>query len=76
MGKTYHALGEFNKAIFLFDKAIDRFGVNIFLLNSLGDCYFNLGKLREALAAWGKSLEIMPDQPQIKEKVLSIREKK
>jgi GWxTD domain-containing protein len=76
LGKTHHALGEFDKAIFLFDKAIDRFGVNIFLLNSLGDCYFNLGKLRDALAAWGKSLEIMPDQPQLKEKVLSIREKK
>jgi len=76
LGKTHHALGEFDKAIFLFDKAIDRFGVNIFLLNSLGDCYFNLRKLREALAAWEKSLEIMPDQPQIKEKVLSIREKK
>jgi GWxTD domain-containing protein len=43
LGKTYHALGEFDKAIFLFDKAIDRFGINIFLLNSLGDCYFNLG---------------------------------
>jgi tetratricopeptide (TPR) repeat protein len=76
LGKTHQALGEYDKAIFLFDKAINRFGINVFLLNSLGECYFNLRKFKEALVAWEKSLEIKPDQPRIKEKVESIREKK
>ncbi len=76
LGRTCQALGELDRAIFFFDKAIDRFGINIFLLNSLGECYFRLRMLKEALAAWEKSLEIKPDQPRIKEKVEFIREKK
>jgi tetratricopeptide (TPR) repeat protein len=76
LGRTCQALGELDRAIFFFDKAIDRFGINIFLLNSLGECYFRLRMLKEALAAWEKSLEIKPDQPRIKEKIESIREKK
>jgi GWxTD domain-containing protein len=76
LGKTHQALGEYDKAIFLFDKAINRFGINVFLLNSLGECYFNLRKFKEALVAWEKSLEIKPDQSRIKEKVESIRMKK
>ncbi len=76
LGRTCQALGELDRAIFFFDKAIDRFGINIFLLNSLGECYFRLRMLKEALAAWKKSLEIKPDQPRIKEKIESIREKK
>jgi tetratricopeptide (TPR) repeat protein len=76
LGKTHQALGEYDKAIVLFDKAIDRFGINVFLLNSLGECYFNLRKFKEALVAWEKSLNIKPDQPGVKEKVKSIRDKK
>jgi GWxTD domain-containing protein len=76
LGRTCQALGEWDRAVFFFDKAINRFGINIFLLNSLGDCYFSLRMLKEAKATWEKSLEIKPDQPRIKEKVESIREKK
>lgn len=75
LGKTHRVLGEFDKAIFLFNEVIERFGINTIILNSLGDCYFNLGKRGEALAAWEKSLEIMPDQPQIKERIESIKKK-
>jgi len=73
LGMSYKALGEFSKAISLYDKAISHFGININLLNSLGECYYRLGELSEALAAWEKSLEINPDQPEIKEKVRVIK---
>ncbi len=76
MGKTYKILGKLDKAINMFDKAVSHYGVNIVLLNELGGCYFQLGKPKEALALWEKSLEIQPDQPQIRKKVENLKEKK
>ncbi|TET70087.1 MAG: tetratricopeptide repeat protein [Candidatus Aminicenantes bacterium] len=45
----------------------------IYLLNSLGECYYRLGSEDEALAAWEKSLEINPNQPEIKKKIKAIK---
>ena len=76
MGKAYQNTGELSKAIDVFDKAISHFGQNINLLNTLGECYFQLGSAEEALAAWEKSLEMKPNQPQIKKSVEALKEKK
>lgn len=75
-GKAYQGAGELAKAVEVFDKAVSHYGVNIYLLNSLGDCYFQLGKYREALVVWGKSLELDPNQPQVKKSVEALKEKK
>jgi tetratricopeptide (TPR) repeat protein len=69
LGMAHQALGEYSQAISLYDKAVSHFGININLLNSLGECYYRLGELGEALAAWEKSLEINPNQPEIEKKV-------
>jgi tetratricopeptide (TPR) repeat protein len=76
LGKANQALGEFNKAITLYDKAIASHGVNIYLLNGLGECYNTLGNTTDAIASWEKSLEIKPDQPEIQDKVKALKEKK
>lgn len=76
MGKAYQNMGKLDKAIEVFDKAITHYGLNIHLLNSLGECYFQLGNAAEALAAWEKSLEINPNQPQIKKNVETLKEKR
>jgi GWxTD domain-containing protein len=76
MGKTYQNSEEFDKAIEVFDKAISHYGVNVNLLNAIGECYFKLGNAEGALAAWEKSLEISPDQTQIKKSVEALKEKK
>jgi len=76
MGKAYQNTGELSKAIDVFDKAISRYGLNINLLNSKGECYFQLREVNEALAAWEKSLEMNPNQPQIKKSVEALKEKK
>jgi GWxTD domain-containing protein len=75
-GQAYQKLGEFAKAIEIFDQAVSHFGVNVNLLNAIGECYLKLGKTKEALAVWQKSLEISPDQPQIRKNVEALREKK
>jgi tetratricopeptide (TPR) repeat protein len=73
LGKSQQALGEYNEAISTYQKAISHYGINIILLNSLGDCYYGLGIGDEALTAWEKSLEIKPDQPEIQRKIKEIK---
>ena len=73
LGLAHQALGEFSQAISLYDKAVSHFGINFILLNSLGECYYRLGELDEALGAWEKSLEINPNQPEIEKKVKAIK---
>lgn len=73
LGQSHQSLREFDQAITVYGQAVSHFGINVSLLNSLGDCYHALGKTEEALGAWNKSLEINPDQPEIKEKVDSLK---
>jgi len=76
MGKAYQYLGELDKAIDIFNKAISHYGLNINLLNSIGECYFQVGNAEEALAAWEKSLEIDSEQPEIQKGVKLLKQKK
>jgi GWxTD domain-containing protein len=75
LGKSHQALGEFDQAIALYNKALSQYGINANLLNSIGECYYYLGIWDEALAAWEKSLEINNDQPDVEEKVKSLKKK-
>ncbi|MFC2164786.1 tetratricopeptide repeat protein [Acidobacteriota bacterium] len=75
LGKAHQAMAEYDRAITLYNKAITSHGVNIYLLNALGECYNTLGDTEEAIAAWEKSLEIRPDQQDIQTKVKALKEK-
>jgi tetratricopeptide (TPR) repeat protein len=66
---------EFGRAVELLDKAVAHYGVNAVLLNSIGECYTGLGKTKEALAAFEKSLELSPDQPEVRKKAETLRKK-
>jgi GWxTD domain-containing protein len=73
LGQTHQALSQYDQAIQVFNKAVDSFGVNKSLLNGLGECYLQVGQKEEALVAFQKSLEIDPNQEEIKEKIRSIK---
>ena len=73
LGKSHQALGEFNQAVSIYNKTISHFGINFNLLNSLGECYYKLEVMDEALASWEKSLEINPNQAEIKKKIETIK---
>lgn len=75
LGKSHQALGEFDQAIALYNKALSHYGINFNLLNSIGECYYRLGIWDEALAAWEKSLEINDHQPDVEEKVKILKKK-
>lgn len=76
LGMAYLNTGEYAKAVDIFNKTINQYGLNINLLNAVGNCYFQLGEISEALAAWEKSLEINSEQPQVRKNVEKIKEKK
>jgi GWxTD domain-containing protein len=75
-GQINENLGDYAKALEIYNQTVSHFGINANLLNSIGKCNLQLGRPKEALAAWEKSLEINRDQPDIKKKVEALREKK
>ena len=68
--------GEFGRAVDILDQAVTHYGVNADIMNSMGECYIGLGKPKEALAAFKKSLELSPNQPAVKKKVDELEKRK
>jgi GWxTD domain-containing protein len=73
LGRAHQGLGEYEEAISCFQRYISHEGASFVVLNSIGECYFQIDNPEEALRAWEKSLEINPDQPEIKKKVKEIK---
>jgi len=76
LGQASQALGELAEAISRYKEYLAHFGANISVLNSVGDCYYQLGNWEEARIAWQRSLEISPTQEELKKKLESLKEKK
>lgn len=72
-GQALFHCRKFEQAINVLDRAVSNYGTNINLLNLIGECYLGLGKKEEALAIWQKSLEISPDQSELKKKIQSVK---
>ena len=68
-------LKDFEPAVGLLDRAVSGFGVNAALMNALGECYEGLGRPRDAAAAYEKSLQLSPDQPDVKARVEALKKK-
>jgi len=76
LGESSQTLGEMAEAVSFYKAYLLRFGTNVSVLNSLGECYTALGQTQEALEILTKSLEIEPNQPKIKAAVAALKEKK
>jgi len=76
MGAACQALGDYEEAISAYTKYQAQAGTSLPVLNSLGDCYYRQGNLKEALAAWERSLAINPKQDSIQKLVDEIKRKK
>gem|GEM_PF-2327173 len=76
MGETSQALGEYAEAIAYFKDDLARFGTNLLVLNAIGECYVKIGNTAEALVAYERSLQLNPNQENIKALVKSLKEKK
>ena len=76
LGESYKALGVYEKALDSLRKYISSFGMKLSVLNSVGECYYALGDDENALVTWEKSLQLNPNQEDIKKAVAALKEKK
>jgi GWxTD domain-containing protein len=75
-GEALRKSGEFAKAVEVLDRAVARYGVNASVLNAIGESYLGLGKRAEALASFEKSLQLSPEQPEVRKKAEDLRKRK
>ncbi len=73
LGYASASLGEYVEAITHFKDHLAYFGTNIKILNAIGECYRKLGNKEEALIAWQKSLELLPDQEQLRTLIKELK---
>ena len=74
LGRSCQALGQYAEAAAHYTDYLTGTGTNIPILNSLGDCYFQMGNTKEALVAWEKSLQLEPKQEELRKRVQRIKD--
>lgn len=73
LGRSYQASGKLDKAILCYKDYMAHFGSNYSILALLGNCYYQLGNREEALKSWERSLQMNPNQEELKKMIESIR---
>ena len=73
LGQSAQAMGDYEAAVAYYLDYIGHFGTNINIMNSIGDCYFKLGRNEDALKIWEKSLELSPNQDRIRKQVEAMK---
>lgn len=76
LATAYRRVNQFERALNVIDQAIAHYGLNINILNLAGECHLQLGQRVEALQAFQRSLELVPNQPEIQRLVELLKEKK
>ena len=76
LGQSCQALSEWGEAVLYYKNYLGYYGANIQILNAVGECYYQLGNIEEALVAWKKSLELNPKQEALKKRMESLKQKK
>jgi GWxTD domain-containing protein len=74
-GQAAQSLGELAPAIDFYKSYLNHFGANISILNAIGECYLSAGGPADALVAWEKSLQLNPNQPDLKARVQTLKER-
>ncbi len=75
LGESAQAIGRYGEAIGFYKDYLTYFGTNLLVLNSIGDCYVQTGDLAGAITVWKKSLELSPNQAEVKQKLAAIQDK-
>ena len=75
LGRVDMALGRFDDSIAVFRAVLEKLGMNILVLNELGESQARLGLKDEALATWKRSLDTDSNQPALREKMTALQKK-
>lgn len=73
LGRAEQGLEDYDEAIGYYQAFMEHEGLHYEILNAVGQCHRASGHIAEALRAWEKSLELNPDQPEIKKNLESLR---
>lgn len=73
LGDSCKALKQYEEAITYYKEYLSHAGTTLNVLNSIGECYYRLGNIKEALIAWEKSLEIDSNQEELKNLVNQLK---
>ena len=76
LGRAHQGAEEYEEAVSFYQKHISHEGASVKVLNSIGECYFKMGNFKEALRVWEKSLDLNPNQPEIKKNIEITKSKK
>ena len=74
-GEAFKKSGDFAMAIEVLNIAVSHYGVNASVMNAIGESYLDWGKISEAQAAFEKSLQLSPNQPEVLKKVEELKRK-
>jgi cytochrome c-type biogenesis protein CcmH/NrfG len=64
------------EAVGTLERAVERYGINAVLMNLMGECLAELGRIPDALAAFEKSLALSPDQPSVRARIDELKKRK
>jgi Flp pilus assembly protein TadD len=73
MGLIYSIQGSFDKAIPMYEKAIENNSKETSAMNNLGIIYYKMGRREDAKTLFERSLELRPNQPRIQRMLDDIK---
>ncbi|MCJ7498930.1 tetratricopeptide repeat protein, partial [bacterium] len=76
LGECSQALGQYQEAITFYREYLSRVGTNLNVLNSIGQCYYELGDHENARIAWERSLAIDPGQGRVRELLDKVKKRR
>jgi len=76
LGAASQNLEEYEEAVGYYQKALSQRGDVVAVLNSIGECHLALDNQDQAVQAWEKSLEINPNQEEVKLRLAALKEEK
>jgi GWxTD domain-containing protein len=76
LGACCQSLGQYREAVAFYREYLSRVGTNLNVLNSIGQCYYDLGDHENARIAWEKSLAIDPHQDRVRELLDQIKKRR
>ncbi len=75
-GQAERKAGRFEEAVGILDRAVSHFGVNSSVLNLIGECYLGWGRPSDALKVFERSLELSPEQPEVRKRIEGLKKKR
>ncbi len=73
LGRVHQEEKSWSEAISFYRQALSQDGNMVEVLNAIGECHHQSGDIEEARRVWAKSLELLPEQPFIRQKLDSAK---